>query len=136
MTFLKLYLLAFCLFLGMDFIWLGFVAKGIYRHELGFLLASQFKLLPALLFYILYIAGLVFFCINPALVKHSAITALVYGAFFGLIAYATYDLTNMATLNNWPLKIVVIDLCWGVFITGSVCFITTYFAQHFKSFFR
>lgn len=136
MTFLKLYLVALCLFLSLDFLWLGFVAKGIYRHELGFVLAQQFKMLPAFIFYLIYVSGLVFFCINPAIEKESSILALAYGAFFGLIAYATYDLTNLATLNNWPIKIVVIDLCWGVALTSAVCFITTYLAGHFKTFFR
>lgn len=136
MSFLKLYVVALCLFIVMDFLWLGLIAKDMYRHELGFLLAKQFKMIPALLFYFLYIAGLVFFCINPALNKHSSLLALAYGAFFGLIAYATYDLTNLATLNNWPTKVVIIDLCWGVAITSGVCFLTTYLAGCFKAFFR
>jgi uncharacterized membrane protein len=136
MMFLKLYVVAFCLFLGIDFLWLGLIAKGIYRHELGFLLAQQFKMLPAFIFYFLYIAGLVFFCIQPALEKHSCLMALAHGAFFGLIAYATYDLTNLATLNNWPIKIVFIDLIWGVVITSGVCFITAFLAQCYKGFFR
>jgi uncharacterized membrane protein len=136
MTFLKLYLVAFCLFLGLDFLWLGFIAKDIYRHELGFLLAKQFKMLPAVLFYLIYIAGLVFFCIHPAVEKRSCLIALATSAFFGLIAYATYDLTNLATLNNWPTKIVVIDLIWGVALTGAVGYLTTYLAEHFKGFFR
>jgi uncharacterized membrane protein len=136
MAFLKLYVVAFCLFLGIDFLWLGFIAKDIYRHELGILLLQQFKMVPALIFYLLYIGGLVFFCIEPALEKQSSLMALAYGAFFGLIAYATYDLTNLATLNNWPIKIVIIDLIWGVAITSSVCFVTAYLAQSYKGFFR
>ncbi len=114
---LKSYLLSLFIFLLMDAVWLGFIAKELYQKELGALLGPV-RWGPALLFYLLYLSGVLYFAILPALEKNSYFQALINGAFFGLIAYATYDLTNLATLKDWPLKIVIYDLLWGLFITA------------------
>ncbi len=124
MNYLKLYAIALAAFLSLDFIWLGFVAKGFYQDQIGFLMARQIRWGAALLFYALYIVGLVVFAIAPAIRAHQGGAALLYGALFGLIAYATYDLTNLATLEGWPVKVVVYDLLWGAFISAAACWIT------------
>jgi len=118
--FLKIYLIAFLVFLGIDMVWLGLVAKNIYSKYLGFLMAENVNWAAALIFYLLFVAGLVVFVIIPSLEKKSLTDAIWLGAFFGLIAYSTYDLTNLATIKNWPLAITIIDLIWGAFLSSSV----------------
>ncbi len=108
----------------LDFIWLGFVAKKLYYGEMGKILLEKPNMPPALLFYVIYVIGVVVFVITPALEKGSWLHALGYGALFGLVAYATYDLTNLATLKGFSQKIVVIDLLWGAALTAVVAVAT------------
>jgi len=119
-----IYLTAISIFLLIDAFWLGFIAKRFYRKEIGFLLSSNVNWVAAGLFYILFVFGLVFFVIEPAIKSEAWIDALFSGSLFGLVAYATYDLTNLATIEGWPLKVTIIDLIWGAFIGGSVSTIT------------
>lgn len=132
MFYLKEYMIAVVVFLIIDMIWLGFIAKGLYSKELGFLLSNNPNWLAAIVFYLFYTAGLVFFVINPAFDKGSLSYALMAGAFFGAIAYSTYDLTNLATIQNWPIKIVIIDIIWGAMLSGMVSGITYYILNIFK----
>ena len=125
MTFIKLYFISLATFFLTDLLWLGVIAKNLYKSEIGHLMSSQFKVIPAIIFYLIYIAGLVFFAVLPNISSQSIKAAILYGALFGFVAYATYDFTNYATLKDWPLKIVVIDLLWGAFISGltaGTCF--------------
>jgi len=122
--FTKLYIIAFPVFFAIDMIWLGFVAKNFYRNQIGFLMKDTIGWTAAVIFYALFIVGLVIFVITPAVEKGSWVHALVFGALFGLISYATYDLTNLATLKNWPLLVTVVDLVWGAVIAGTVSFVT------------
>ncbi len=135
MTFFKLYFLSLIVFFGIDLLWLGILAKNLYKEQIGFLMADEIKWGAALLFYALYIGGLVFFALLPALSKGNWVLALGYGAFFGLVSYATYDLTNLATLKGWPLKIVVLDLLWGSFISGATVVLTFLVANNWKQYF-
>jgi len=121
---LKLYFVALIVFLLIDLLWLGIVARGFYQEQLGFLMRSSVNWTAAIIFYLLFIAGLLFFVIHPAVEKDSSTFALLAGAFFGLISYATYDLTNLATLENWPLTVTLVDLAWGTFLGASVSIIT------------
>jgi uncharacterized membrane protein len=121
---LKLYCVALVLVLLMDLLWLGVLAKGLYQAELAPFLAKEVRWGAAALFYLLYAAGILFFAISPAVAQHSVQTAIVNGAFLGVLAYATYDLTNLATLEGWPLKIVWIDIAWGAFLSGTVAWVT------------
>lgn len=105
-------------FLAIDAIWLTFAAQRLYRPLMGEMLLESFRIVPAALFYLIYIAGIVVFAIAPAMVSERWITAATYGAFLGLFAYATYDLTNQATLRNWPVAVTVADLCWGTCLTA------------------
>lgn len=129
MNFLKIYTKAFLIFLITDFIWLGFVANNFYKKQLGFLLRDEFLIAPAIIFYLLFIFGLVIFVINPSIQKQSMKQALFLGALFGLITYSTYDLTNYSTIKNWPPLVVIVDLMWGIFIAGSVSVLTVFFCR-------
>ena len=118
--FIKLYLIALPVFFIIDMIWLGLIAKNFYANQIGFLMKNEINWLAAIIFYLLFIAGLVIFVISQAVQKGSWTHALLYGALFGLITYATYDLTNLATLRNWPIKVVVIDIAWGTLLCTLV----------------
>lgn len=118
-----LYLVTLAIFFLIDMVWLVLVAKSFYRRQLGEMLAPKVVWPAAILFYLLFIAGLLLFVIGPALPRGGALQALWQGAVFGLIAYATYDLTNLATLKNWPLPVTVVDLAWGAVLGGAVSFL-------------
>lgn len=126
--FIKLYLIALPVFLAIDMVWLTLIAKSFYAKHLGYLMAKNPNLWAALIFYLLFIAGLIFFVITPALDKKIWLQALLSGAFFGLITYATYDLTNLATMEDWPLIITIVDLAWGATLSASVSVITYFIA--------
>jgi uncharacterized membrane protein len=118
--FLKLYCIALPIFFGLDMVWLGVAAKNFYTKQIGLLMAPKVNWAAAILFYLLFQAGLVVFVIAPAVEKDSWVHALILGALFGLITYATYDLTNLATLKDWPLALTVVDLIWGTILASSV----------------
>lgn len=105
----------------LDFIWLGFIAKKLYYVEMGDILLKKPNMTAAIAFYVIYVVGAVVLVVLPALAAGSFMAALGYGALLGFVAYATYDLTNLATLKGFSGKIVAIDLLWGTFITATVC---------------
>lgn len=100
--------------------WLGFLAKDIYKKYLGGFLSDKINWPAAIIFYLLFIIGIFYFAILPAVEKNSLTKAIISGALFGFFTYATYDLTNLATLKNWPLPIVFIDIVWGAVLTCIV----------------
>ena len=110
---------AFIFFLVIDFAWLTFASKYFYKPLLGPLLLEKPIILPAIIFYFIYILGLSFLVLRPCLENFSVINAAWMGAIFGLVAYGTYDLTNMATLKNWSLNVVIVDMIWGGLLTGT-----------------
>ena len=118
--FIQIYLVVLAAFFVIDMVWLGLVAKKFYRQQLGSLMRVGVNWPAAIIFYLLFIIGLVFFVVYPAVEKGSWFYALWTGAFFGLICYATYDLTNLATLKNWPLKMTIVDLIWGSVLSGAL----------------
>ena len=126
--FLKLYLIALPVFFIIDMIWLALVAKEFYAKQIGFLMKPDINWAAAIIFYLLFIVGLVQFVITPALEKHSWTHALLFGALFGLITYATYDLTNLATLKDWPILVTIVDLIWGAVLAAAVSTITYFIA--------
>jgi uncharacterized membrane protein len=121
---LSSYAIATVFFFAIDMLWLGVIAKKLYREKLGFILSDEVNWTAALVFYFIYIAGILFFAVYPALRDFSWQTALLNGAVLGFLCYATYDLTNMATIAKWPLQIVLIDIVWGTVLTGSVSILT------------
>ncbi|MDY3195714.1 MAG: DUF2177 family protein [Paracholeplasma sp.] len=125
-TFFKLYGIAFVVFFVIDLVWLGLVAKKLYQQEIGGLLKKDVNWLAAIIFYLLFIAGLVVFVITPAVNDQSLVKVMLLGAFFGLVTYATYDLTNLSTMKDFTLKITLIDLTWGTslgFLTSTLTYL-------------
>ena len=127
--FLKIYLITLPVFFGIDLIWLSLVARKLYLSQLGSLMNSNVNWFAAISFYLLFMVGLIIFVISPALEKHSWLNALIFGALFGFFTYATYDLTNLATLKNWPTLITFVDMAWGTVLSASVSIIVYFIAS-------
>lgn len=105
--------IVFAAFLAVDMVWLVFVARKFYVRQIGFLMREPVNFGAAFVFYLIFVAGILVFVLQPALEKNSLAHAALAGAFFGLVTYATYDLTNLATVKDWPLLVTVVDLAWG-----------------------
>lgn len=106
-------------FAAIDAIWLRTMAKRLYRPEIGELMARDFRIAPAVIFYLLYVAGMIYFAVGPALGSGRWQTAALNGAILGMLCYMTYDLTNQATLKVWSLKVTIADIIWGTVLTAS-----------------
>lgn len=113
LQYIQLYLVVLITFFVIDMIWIGVIAKKFYKVQLGSMMAKKINWFAAIGFYLLYIVGLLFFVIMPAIDQGSWFYALWTGAFFGLICYATYDLSNLATLEGWPKAVTAVDMVWG-----------------------
>lgn len=124
--YIKLYAVALVVFLAIDMVWLGVIAKGMYQKHLGYLMAPEINWWAAFAFYALFILGLLVFVIVPGLEEKSLLTIVWRAALFGLVTYATYDLTNQATVKNWPMLVTVIDLIWGAVLSTIVCIVSYY----------
>lgn len=129
--FLRNFLVTFAAFIVIDLVWLVFIAKNLYQKYLGYLMSPTVNWPAALLFYVLFIIGIVFFVVNPALEKGDIRYALMAGALFGLVTYATYDLTNLATLKDWPVTITIIDLIWGTTLSALTSALGFWVIQRF-----
>lgn len=114
-----MFVITFVVFMVIDLIWLGFIAKNLYKKYLGHLMKKNVNWTAAIIFYCIFIVGLLFFVIDPALQRESIGYAILAGGGFGLITYGTYDLTNLATLKEWPINVTVIDLIWGTVLSGA-----------------
>lgn len=105
-------------FLAVDAIWLGLVARTFYRDQLGELMLPSPNLAVAAIFYVFFAAAIVFLAVLPGLAAGSLTTVIINGAILGLAAYGTYDITNLATLKNWPVMVTIVDMAWGTFLTA------------------
>jgi uncharacterized membrane protein len=123
MRYLKLYLVSLAAFFAIDMLWLGLIARSFYQQYLGFLMAPSPNWLAAIIFYLLFVVGILVFVVLPGLGANSLKTTLTRAALFGLITYATYDLTNLATLKDWPALLSIVDMLWGTFLSVSVSFV-------------
>lgn len=117
--FLLLYGISIPIFFLVDMVWLGVVARHFYAQQLGNVLGPV-RWGVALAFYCLYVIGITIFATYPAFIQESIVVAVIYGALFGFFTYATYDLTNLATLRSWPTKVVVVDILWGTVLSAVV----------------
>ena len=120
-TFFTLYAISVPIFFVIDMIWLGFIASNFYRERMGSLMEINWP--AAIVFYLVFLLGLIFFAVYPQLDKGWQLVML-YGGLFGFFTYATYDLTNLATLKNWPLDLVIVDILWGTVLGASVAVVT------------
>lgn len=130
--FIKSYVVALISFLAIDALWLGVISKNFYKEQIGHIMKENFNIYAAFVFYALFVAAVIYFVVNPALIKNDVYKALIGGLLFGFITYATYDLTNYATLENWPLKVTIVDMLWGAFITGTVSVITFVVSKYIR----
>ena len=119
--FLRLFAASAAVMFGLDMLWLAVIAKEFYRARLGHLMRADVLWVPALLFYIIYVAALVVFVVEPAIERQSLARAVFLGAFFGLAAYAAYDLTSLALMKDFPPIVAVVDLAWGATLSAAVC---------------
>ena len=117
-SFATLFAKTFGIFIAFDFIWLTKISPGLYKEHIGHLMAETPDLGAALAFYVIFIAGVTWFAVLPSSVNYRFREAFGRGAFFGLVTYATFDLTCQAVLKDWPLTITIIDLIWGTVLTG------------------
>jgi len=126
MKFLLHFVIALVVFFAIDLVWLGLIAKNLYSKYLGFIMSDKVNWLAALIFYALFIVGLLVFVIEPALQTPDLTQLVLRAALFGLVTYATYDLTNLATLKDWPIQITIIDLIWGTTLSTLVSVISVF----------
>ena len=120
LQFLKLYGVTGAVLFAADLVWLGVVAKDFYRRYLPTLLRPDVRWGPGLLFYLIYVAALVVFVVQPAIERKSLGRAVALGAFFGVTAYATYDLTSLALIRDFPTLVAVVDIAWGALLSAAV----------------
>lgn len=123
LSLLKLYAASLLIFCAIDFFWVGIFAKAWYHRELGHLLVDSVRWAPVIAFYTFYAAAILVFAVLPSLKLGSWQYALFYGAFLGFISYSAYDLTNLATIKNWPVWLALSDIAWGAFVTGATSLI-------------
>lgn len=119
--FLKLFAASLIVCFGLDILWLGVFAKNFYDRHMGHLLRPDTQWLPAVVFYLVYVAAMIVFVVQPALDRNSLLRAIGLGAFFGVAAYSAFDLTSLALLKDFPLAIALVDLSWGATLTATVC---------------
>lgn len=131
MTYVTGYVAALLTFFLADMAWLGTMAPRFYRPTLGDIAISGVNLAPAMVFYALYPVGLLIFATSPALKSGSITTAVFYGALFGFFTYATYDLTNYATLRNWTLHLTLVDIAWGTILAAITSAVTFWVVSKF-----
>lgn len=119
MQYIYLYLLTFVFFFAIDFVWLTFIASKFYATKIGHLMADKPKLIPALIFYLIFVVGIIIFAVLPGYTSRNIWQSILLGGFFGMLSYATYDLTNLATLKKWPLSVTIIDIIWGTSVSAA-----------------
>jgi uncharacterized membrane protein len=127
--YLKLYFASLAVFFAVDMIWLGLVASSFYKKQLGYLMAPTINWYAAIIFYLLFILGILVFVVLPGIKENSLPNTILRAAFFGLITYATYDLTNLATVKDWPLTVTLVDLVWGMVLSTIVSISGFYVAK-------
>ena len=121
--YVKLYFCTLIAFFAIDMVWLGLVAREFYQQQLGHLLRPDPNWTAAIVFYLLFVGGLLVFVVVPSLQAGSAKKVLILGALFGLITYATYDVTNLATVKDWPLIVTAVDMVWGGILATAVSYL-------------
>lgn len=131
MKYALFFLVTVIIFAATDYLWITKLSWNFYQDGVGHLFATKFKAIPAVIFYLIYIAGMFYFAVIPGVHMGSMKFALFNGAFLGFIAYATYDLTNMSTLPGWPAAITIADIAWGTFLTGTISALAVYFSRFY-----
>ncbi len=128
---LKVYGVALSVFLVVDLVWIGFIARTFYQDQLGFILASSPNWIAAIIFYLMFVAGLLFFVVIPGLKNNGLKESLFRAALFGILTYGTYDLTNLALIEGWPVLVTVVDIIWGMVLSVIVCLVSVKLGRYF-----
>jgi uncharacterized membrane protein len=123
-AFFKLYVVALVTFFVLDLVWLGVVARGFYQSQMGHLMKAAVNWPAAVAFYLVFLVGLIVLVVWPAVEQQSLARAITLGALFGLVTYAAYDLTNLATLEGFPLRVAMVDMVWGTVLCGTISAVT------------
>ena len=123
------YFLTALVFFAIDIAWLGLVARDMYNKHIGHLMSGQVNWVAAVIFYLAFIVGILVFVVYPSVDKNSLLRAIVLGALFGFFTYSTYDLTNLATLKDWPLSVTIVDIAWGMVLTSVVSAVGFYIVK-------
>ena len=126
------YILTALVFFAIDLAWLGLVARNMYNRYIGHLMSSQVNWVAAVVFYLAFVVGILVFAVYPSVDRDSLLRAILLGALFGFFTYSTYDLTNLATLKDWPLSITIIDIAWGMVLTGAVSAVGFFIVSAFE----
>ena len=129
--YILVYLASVPVFFVIDMIWLGLIAPGFYRAQIGHLLSGTVNWPVAIIFYLLFLVGLMIFVVLPAIDSRMWTHALIFGALFGFFTYATYDLTNWSTLKDWPALVSLVDIAWGTVLSATVALVTYFIAVTF-----
>ncbi|MBN2015942.1 DUF2177 family protein [Candidatus Dojkabacteria bacterium] len=127
-----LYLSTLAIHISIDLVWLGIISKGFYAKHLSDFLQARINWLAVLFLYIFYVLGILIFAVQPAIEKNSLSIAILFGVLFGFFTYMTYDLTNLATLKDWPIEVVVLDVLWGMILSGTVTCLSYFIAKLLK----
>ncbi|MEI6890393.1 MAG: DUF2177 family protein [Bacteroidota bacterium] len=127
--YLKLYFATLAVFFAVDMVWLVLIARSFYKKHLGYIMSPTINWIPAIIFYILFVVGLLVFVVIPGVKENSLQSTFLRAVLFGLITYATYDLTNLATINQWPLAVTLVDLVWGMVLSSIVSVAGFYLAK-------
>ncbi len=130
---LKVYGVALSVFLVVDLVWIGFIARTFYQDQLGFILASSPNWIAAIIFYLMFVAGLLFFVVLPGLKNKGLKESFFRAAVLGALTYGTYDLTNLALIESWPVLVTVVDIIWGMILSVIVCLVSVKVGRHFDS---
>jgi len=130
--YLKLFFITMLSFFLIDMLWLGIIAQSFYKKHLGYIMAQNPNWIAAIIFYVIFIIGIIVFVLLPGLKKDSLKSTLVHACFFGVLTYATYDLTNLATLEDWPVIVTIVDIIWGGVLTTLVCLSSFIIGRKFK----
>jgi len=130
--YLKVYGVALSAFLVVDLIWIGVIARTFYQDQLGFILASSPNWTAAIIFYLMFVAGLLFFAVIPGLKETGLKDSLFRAALIGILTYGTYDLTNLALIEGWPVLVTVVDIIWGMILSMIVCMVSLKAGRHFN----
>jgi len=130
--YLKIYGVALSVFLVVDLIWIGIIARNFYQEQLGFILASSPNWTAAIIFYLMFVAGLLFFAVVPGLKETGLKDSLFRAAVFGILTYGTYDLTNLALIEGWPVLVTVVDIIWGMILSIIVCMVSLKAGRRFN----
>lgn len=128
-----IYIICLVVLLLLDFLWLGVLAKNFYKDQIGELMADKFNIIPALIFYVIYPVAIIVFALTPGVTDMNLTKTLMLAAFLGFISYGTYNFTNYATLREWPLKVLLVDLSWGTFVTSATALVGYLFSVKFLS---